>query len=82
MEGGAFLSDAMQKAFGRFVEIKLHTDGGKNGIQNRRYQRERFETIAIPYYVLLDPTGEKIYWEAGGVQSEEDFLAALLAVPK
>ena len=66
---------------GRFVEIELHTDGGEFGRRNRQYQRDRFDTVAIPHYVLLDPTGKEVYWEASGVQSEKDFLAALIAVP-
>jgi|GEM_PF-4907048 len=87
MERGPFLTDKIQKAFGRFVEVALHTDGQAPGLiehsrRNRRYQSKRFHTVALPYYVLADPSGEKIYWKRGGVLSAEEFLAALQSVPQ
>ena len=87
MEGGTFLIESIQKEFGRFVEIALHTDGKDakyeaSSIRNRDLQRERFKTIAIPYYAILDPTGKKVLWEAGGVQTERAILEALRSVPK
>jgi len=87
MEGGTFLLDSIQKAFGRFVEIALHTDGRdekheESSRRNRELQRKRFNTIAIPYYAILDPTGKRVLWEAGGVQSEQAILDALRSVPK
>ena len=86
MEGGPFLSREMQNEFGRFVMIELHTDGRASNVvessqRNRTIQRERFKTIALPYYALMDSTGKKIYWEASGKVSHDDFLAALRAVP-
>lgn len=80
MEGGPFLSRDVQKEFRRFVEIVLHTDGGKHGPENRGFQKERFATVALPYYVLLDPKGEKVYWEGGGVYDASDFAAILRKV--
>jgi len=77
MEGGPFLSGDVQKEFRRFVEIVLHTDGGERKLENRNFQKERFGTVALPYYVLLDPTGEKVYWEGGGVYGASDFAEIL-----
>ena len=87
MEGGTFRTFKMQKAFKRFVMIELHTDAREPpeareaSQKSREYQRERFKTIGIPYYALLDSTGEKIYWQAGGVRSEAEFLEKLKSVP-
>ncbi len=78
----------MQKAFERFVMIELHTDTSKpkaarrQAVKSREQQKARFKTIGIPYYALLDPTGTKVYWKAGGVTSEQKFLEALRSVPK
>ena len=76
----------MQKEFGRFVAIVLHTDGkdeefGESSIRNRELQRERFGTVALPHYVLLDPTGAKVYAQTGGVFSEAEVLAFLKKAP-
>jgi len=85
MEGGPFLSEVVQKEFRRFVEIALHTDGGgelrESNRRNRDFQRERFGTVALPYYVLMDPTGKKIYWQGGGVYTAEDFADHLRQIP-
>ena len=87
MEGGPFLSRKMQEEFGRFVMIELHTDGrAKNVVEsserNREIQRQRFKTIALPYYVLMDPTGKKVYWKAGGRIPHDEFLEKLKSVPQ
>lgn len=77
MEGGPFLDDDVQKEFGKYVEIVLHTDGGgdlyDSNQANRSFQLEQFGTVALPYYVLMDPSGKKIFWKGGGVYSAEEF---------
>jgi hypothetical protein len=68
------------------VGIILHTDGkdaerGPPSQRNRALQMERFGTVALPYYVLMDPTGKEIYWEGGGVFNAEEVLDILAKVP-
>ncbi len=77
MERGPFLSRPVQKEFRRFVEILLHTDGPEENRRNRDFQKERFGTIALPYYALLDPTGKKVLWQGGGAYTAEEFAAHL-----
>lgn len=77
MEGGPFLSKVVQTEFKRFVEIVLHTDGPQENRKNRDFQKERFGTIALPYYVLLDPTDTRILWQGGGAYDAEQFAAHL-----
>jgi len=78
MEGGPFLSKVVQTEFKRFVEIVLHTDGPVENRKHRDFQKERFGTIALPYYVLLDPTDTKrIFWQGGGSYTAEQFAAHL-----
>ena len=83
MEGVTFLKESIQKAFGRFVEVRLHQDHGDKEIaaRNKELQRERFGTLALPYYALLDSTGETVYWTGAGLMSEQEFLAGLNQVP-
>jgi hypothetical protein len=77
MERGPFLAKPVQKEFRRFVEILLHTDGPEENRKNREFQRERFGTIALPYYVILDPTGTEVLWRGGGAHTAEEFAASL-----
>jgi hypothetical protein len=44
-------------------------------------QMERFGTVALPHYALLDPSGEKVYWQGGGVFNAEEVLEILSKVP-
>ncbi len=83
MESGTFIERAIQKEFGRFVEIRLHTDHHEAALRERSQdlQRERFRTVALPFYAVLTPDGEKTLWTGAGVMSEEDFLAGLRMAP-
>jgi len=68
------------------VAIILHTDGQdekyrESSLRNIRLQADRFGTRALPYYVLLDPTGTKIYDERGGVFDVDEFVDFLQAAP-
>lgn len=81
MERGPFLSKAVQKEFENLVEIALYTDGPEENRKNRDFQKERFGTIALPYYALLDPTGEKVLWQGGGGNYTAAEFAKNLRVP-
>jgi len=68
------------------VAIILHTDGRvakylESSQRNARLQAERFGTRALPYYVLLDPTGTTVYDERGGVFDVDELLEFLQAAP-
>jgi hypothetical protein len=84
MEGGPFLDAKLQKEFGRFVEARLHGDHGNEEIRerNREIQRERFGTLALPFYAVTDPTGEKVYWTDAGLVGVDDFLEGLRKAPE
>jgi hypothetical protein len=68
------------------VAIILHTDGQddkyfESSKRNARLQFERFGTRANPHYVLLDPTGTKIYAQQGGVFDVDELVEFLQAAP-
>jgi len=83
MESGTFIQSSIQKEFGRFVEIRLHTDHSQAEVRERNQdlQRERFGTVALPFYAVLDASGENVLWTGAGVMSEELFLAGLRMAP-
>ncbi|MHC4940919.1 MAG: hypothetical protein ACYTHK_18415 [Planctomycetota bacterium] len=84
MESGTFLNEDIQKEFGRFVEIRIHTDhdDDKLAYEGKKLQRERFNLIAAPYYAVLDSSGKVVYWSKGGIIGEDEFLAGLRKAPK
>jgi hypothetical protein len=83
MESGTFIKRSVQKEFSRFVEIRLHTDHPKGALKERsqELQRERFATVALPFYAVLTPDGEKVLWTGAGVMSEEAFVEGLRKAP-
>ena len=84
MESGTFLRESIRDELGRFVEIRIHTDHyePKLAYEGKKLQRERFGTLAAPYYAVLDSSGDTVYWKGGGVKSEEEFLAGLRSAPQ
>ena len=83
MESGTFLNDEIQDEFKRFVEIRIHTDHPEAEVRRagKQLQAKRFKSLAAPYYAVLDPTGQKVYWSESGVVSAEVFLAGLRSAP-
>jgi thiol:disulfide interchange protein DsbD len=61
----------------RFVLVQLYTDGGPDADANQRLQIERFRTIALPYYVILDADDSVLARHAGILPSPAQFLAFL-----
>ncbi|MEE8106708.1 MAG: hypothetical protein V3T86_14330 [Planctomycetota bacterium] len=86
MEGGTFLDDKVQDEFKRFIEIRLHTDGGGSYAETSRANKailaDRFGTGAIPHYVVLDPTGTKVLWQESGAMSAEEIVEGLKSAPQ
>jgi thiol:disulfide interchange protein len=65
-----------------FVLLELYTDGADEVSQrNQRFQQERFATIAIPYYALMDGGGKVIATFAGATRDASQFLAFLTRQP-
>jgi thiol:disulfide interchange protein DsbD len=60
-----------------FVLLQLYTDGGPNGDANQQLQIERFRTIALPYYVILDPDDALLAKQAGISPNSDEFLTFL-----
>ncbi|MHC4952380.1 MAG: hypothetical protein ACYTGZ_00695 [Planctomycetota bacterium] len=79
MERGTFLTDRIQEAFEKFVEIRIHTDHPEEELRRagKKLQGKRFKTLTVPYYAVLDSTGKVVFWSKGGVMSEDEFLAGL-----
>ena len=68
------------------MAIILHTDGRdekyrESSKRNAALQADRFGTRALPHYVLLDPTGKKVYDARGGVFNVDELVDFLQAAP-
>jgi len=59
-----------------FVLAQLYTDGGEGYEANQKLQIERFNTIALPYYVILSPENAVLAKHAG-ISTPKEFLKFL-----
>ena len=61
----------------RMVKVKLYTDGADPSVEaNQLLQEQRFKTVALPLYVILDADGREIA-RVNQKVGEEEFTAFL-----
>ena len=58
--------------------LKLHTDGQKDiHKKNKKLERERFGTVALPYYVILTPDDKELATFPGMDTNKDNFIEFL-----
>jgi len=77
METNIFSINSVEELMAEYVLVSLYTDAGEGYLEKREYQINRFETAALPYYVILD-SNDKVLSEFPGltrnVEEFKDFL--------
>ena len=77
METNIFSINSVEELMSEYVLVSLYTDAGEGYLEKREYQINRFETAALPYYVILD-NNDKVLSEFPGltrnVEEVKDFL--------
>ena len=77
METNIFSINSVEELMSEYVLVSLYTDAGVGYLEKREYQITRFETAALPYYVILD-NNDKVLSEFPGltrnVEEFKDFL--------
>ena len=77
METNIFSINSVEELMSEYVLVSLYTDAGEGYLEKRVYQINRFETAALPYYVILD-NNDKVLSEFPGltrnVEEFKDFL--------
>ena len=77
METNIFSINSVEELMSKYVLVSLYTDAGEGYLEKREYQINRFETAALPYYVILD-SNDKVLSEFPGltrnVEEFKDFL--------
>jgi hypothetical protein len=59
------------------VLVQLFTDGGEKAAENQQTQINRFQTVALPLYVILDASDNVLAKHAGIMEPAEKFLQFL-----
>jgi len=83
MKANMFPRPQIAEAAKKLVLVELYTDGtDKESEENQKLQDEKFSTVAIPYYAILDPDGNVVASFAKGMTKDtQEFLAFLTARP-
>jgi thiol:disulfide interchange protein DsbD len=78
MEANMFPRAEVRAALDTFVRARLYTDGqGPVYEQQQRFQQERFKTVALPLYAIIDPDRRPIATFAGLTRDQGEFLKFL-----
>ncbi len=75
MEANMFPLPEVQDLFSKHVLVRLYTDGTQpQHSQNLQFEKERFGTIALPFYAILSPQGKTIATFPGLTRDRKAFL--------
>jgi thiol:disulfide interchange protein DsbD len=78
MEAGVFSRPDVKEMFGNFVLARLYTDNGTElNDANRDLEEQRFNTIALPYYVIVSPEDKPLASFPGFTRDVDAFKAFL-----
>ena len=79
MELNIFTIDEVKKILEKnFILVKLYTDGQKEVHKNnKKLERERFGTVALPYYVILSPQDKELATFPGMDTNKDNFIRFL-----
>ena len=80
MEANMFPRPEVRAALDTFVRARLYTDGqGAVYEQQQRFQQERFRTVALPLYAIIDGDQRPVATFAGLTRDPAEFLRFLRA---
>jgi thiol:disulfide interchange protein DsbD len=78
MRANMFPRPEIDAALKNFVLVELYTDGADQASQeNQQLEQNKFGTIAIPYYAILDPDEKVVATFPGLTRNAPEFLAFL-----
>lgn len=78
MEANMFPRPEIASEMGRFVRLRLYTDGdGEIYERQQKMQQQKFGTVALPFYAILRPDGSAVSTFPGLTRNSAEFLAFL-----
>ena len=77
MESNVFPLASVQQRFNQMKKLKLYTDGGTDAQKNQQLQFRLTGNVALPTYVILDPSNETVVAQELGFVSEDKFVRFL-----
>jgi thiol:disulfide interchange protein DsbD len=76
MESNMFTLSEVERELSGFVRTELYTDRETPGDErNGQLQAEKFQTVALPLYAIVDPRGKPLASFAGLTRDKSEFLS-------
>lgn len=77
MEEKIFPRPAVAAELEKYVEARLHTDGGPRERENQELQKRLGGSVALPLYVIVDPATEAVVRKTAGLKPGDTFVPFL-----
>jgi thiol:disulfide interchange protein DsbD len=78
MEANMFTRPDVREELGRFILVRLYTDGDGEIYQKQQELQQRlYKTVALPYYAVVESSGSSVATFPGLTRDPERFLAFL-----
>ena len=75
MEANVFPKKEVEAEMSKFVLARLYTDdGSENNIRQQEFQEKTFQTVALPFYAILEADGKTISTFPGLTRNTTDFI--------
>jgi thiol:disulfide interchange protein DsbD len=83
MEANMFPREDVRRALDRFVRVRLFTDGRTDRDREQQiFEQKQFNTVALPLYAVVDPTGRPQRTFLGMTRDTDEFVRFLAGTPK
>ena len=83
MEANVFPKKEVEEELNKFVLARLYTDdGSENNTRQQEFQEKNFQTVALPYYAILDSDGKPLATFAGLTRNVQEFVDFLQKAEK
>jgi len=78
MEANMFPKAKVQSELSNYVLVQLYTDGEGEPYQSfQQMQQDKFRTVALPFYAVVDANGDEIDTFPGLTRKEDEFVSFL-----
>jgi thiol:disulfide interchange protein DsbD len=75
MEANVFTKKAVEAEMSKFVLARLYTDGdGAVYERQQQFQEQTFQTVALPFYAILDSDGKPVSTFPGLTRNVQEFV--------
>jgi thiol:disulfide interchange protein DsbD len=75
MEANVFIKKEVETEMNKFVLAKLFTDGeGEVYERQQQFQEQTFQTVALPFYAVIEPDGKTVSTFPGLTRNVQEFV--------